>query len=81
MDLSSLKTLSPRVLRLALIAAVTTLAIGLGFRSWRPEAALQTSEYVLVFLICYALTYAASRILPHGKQSEADGKAPPAAEK
>ncbi len=83
MDLSFLKTLSPRALKLAIVAALTTIAIGLGFRTWRPEAALQTSDYVVVFLVCLGLVYAANRILRRGRDPSkpADAKAPPAADK
>jgi hypothetical protein len=83
MDLGFLKTLSPLVLKSGLISAVATIAIGLGFRIWRPEAALQTPDYVLVFLICFVLVYGASRILPRGsRQPEQNSrKAPPAEEK
>jgi hypothetical protein len=83
MDLGLFKTLSPRALKSILISAVATIATGLGFRTWRPEAALQIPEYIVVFLICFCLAYAANRILQGGSHQSkpADGKAPPAAEK
>lgn len=81
MDLGFLKTLSPLVLKLGLISAVATIAIGLGFRIWRPEAALQTPDYVLVFLICFVLVYGASRILRSRQPEQNNRKAPPAEEK
>jgi len=62
MELAFFKSLGPRALKLMLIAAAGTILIGLGFRTWRPEAALGTPEYILVFLICLAPTYVASRI-------------------
>jgi ABC-type nitrate/sulfonate/bicarbonate transport system permease component len=83
MDLTFLKTLSPRALKFAIVAAVTTIAVGLGFRTWRPEAALQTPDYVVVFIVCLGLAYAASRILRRGRDPSkpADAKAPPSADK
>ena len=63
MALAFFEKLGGRATRTAAVAAAMTLAIGLSFRMWRPEAGLTTPEYVAVFAICWLLAGLCARII------------------
>lgn len=73
MALAFFEKLGGRATRTGAIAAAITLAAGLAFRLWRPEAGLGTAEYVAVFALCWVLVYGVARIA--GREGKGKGTA------